>query len=277
LDCKDIQPVHPKGDQLWVFIGRTDVEAETPVLWPPDAKSCLIGKTLMLGKIEGRKRRGWQRMRWLDGITDSMDMSLVKLWELVMYREAWHAAIHRVTKSQTRLSDWTELRHSIFSLERQKWPLKAARAAWVEYRWKPMGISQELQNKRLSAAFEWPSMPTRNGASKTTLFVTLEKTIAPRDCNRSQARWTESMSMAWLCTHWNTTHLSGCSHRGGRQLLQSQPCGSKQWRPFHHLRKRRFINRLNSPSQKSPHGCFAVPEICLHGQAAIFQRSLLPF
>ena len=76
LDCKEIQPVHPKGDQSWVFIGRTDVEAETPILWPPDAKSWLIWKALMLGKIEGRRRRGWQRMRWLDDITDSMDMGL---------------------------------------------------------------------------------------------------------------------------------------------------------------------------------------------------------
>ena len=105
LGNKEIQPVNAKGNQCWIFIGRMNSEAL--VLWPPDMNSGLTGKTLMLVKIEGRRSMGRQRLVWLDSITDSMDMNLSKLWEIVKDRGAWHAAIHWVTNSQTWLSYWT--------------------------------------------------------------------------------------------------------------------------------------------------------------------------
>ena len=117
LDSK-IKQVNPKGNQPWILIERTDPEAEVPILWPPDARAGLLEKTLMLGKIEGIRRREWQRMRWLDSITDSLDMNLSKLQEIGKEREAWRAAVHGITKSRAKLNDWTTT--NCFTVEKKE-------------------------------------------------------------------------------------------------------------------------------------------------------------
>ena len=200
LDCKEIQPVHPIGDQSWVFIGRTDAEVETPVLWPPHDS---LEKTLMLGKIGGWRRRGRQRMRLQNGIADPMDMSLSELQELVMDREAWPAVIHGVTKSWTWLNNWTELNWNC-----QSWPCEGKVCTWE--RGKMIWLSVLNSLSKLIGIVNTCTFPSR--VPCCCCCCSVAKSCPTLQSHRLQTRYHRqaSLSLTFSQTFPKFTSIVGC-------------------------------------------------------------------
>ena len=179
LDCKEIQSVNPRGNKSWIFIGKTDVKAETPICWPPDAKSWLIWKDLDAGK-DWRRKRGWHRMRWLDSIIDSMDMSLSKFQELLMDKEVLCTADHGVTKNWTWLSNWTELNWT-------EAPIKLLLLSWVPVHIKFLCVP--FENEVLGNGRRWQkSKMGRSPASKKYIKKSSECGTTPTEQLLSNSR-----------------------------------------------------------------------------------------